>query len=225
MKAFILITLVVTSGTVAQRSITVFNKCPFTIWYVPGRLIFASLTFIVGRRWEAPPFSDITFSVANNWGRRNCNFSGNPGPNSCLDGGSIGGLILPYKGVPSATLATFDFEGGTDFTTGKKFNVQSPTALTVHQYGNKDWTAYKIAVDHSSHDPGVGSQDRAPDTSKNIVRKRERRGKEHEREVEKHEAERRDEHEKDQTSPIGLPRLAEFEFGWAGAAGVACGVA
>lgn len=27
------------------------------------------------------------------WGRRDCNFSVNPGPNSCIDGGCNGGLV------------------------------------------------------------------------------------------------------------------------------------
>jgi hypothetical protein len=60
------------------------------------------------------------------WGRRNCDFSSNPGPNSCLDGGLLdkssslqkltivsgcnGGLLCDARtgtGRPPATLAEF----------------------------------------------------------------------------------------------------------------------
>lgn len=43
-------------------------------------------------------------------GRRDCDFSTNPGPNSCLDGGCNGGLLCDAHtgtGVPPATVAEF----------------------------------------------------------------------------------------------------------------------
>ncbi|KAG8920651.1 hypothetical protein FRC01_000653 [Tulasnella sp. 417] len=70
----------------------------------------------VATGWEAPAWSVKTFSVPDNWkagriwGRRNCNFATNPGPNSCLDGGCNGGLLCDSRtgtGVPPATLAEF----------------------------------------------------------------------------------------------------------------------
>lgn len=66
--------------------------------------------------WEAAPDTSVTFSVPDNWqagriwGRRDCDFSTNPGPNSCLDGGCNGGLECDPNtgsGVPPATLAEF----------------------------------------------------------------------------------------------------------------------
>jgi hypothetical protein len=69
--------------------------------------------------WEAPALSSVSFTVPNDWeggriwvllppwfsiimgrfltveylkGRRDCDFSNNPGPNSCIDGGCNGGL-------------------------------------------------------------------------------------------------------------------------------------
>lgn len=76
--------------------------------------------------WEAPPYTSVTFSVPDNWqagriwGRRDCNFSTNPGPNSCLDGGCNGGLECDPStgtGVPPATLAEFSLNqsGGLDY--------------------------------------------------------------------------------------------------------------
>ncbi|KAJ7205530.1 thaumatin family-domain-containing protein [Mycena pura] len=64
--------------------------------------------------WEAQPNSYVTFATSDNCGRRNCDFSTNPGPSSCLDGGCIGGLVCNATtgtGVPPATLATIDFSG------------------------------------------------------------------------------------------------------------------
>jgi len=66
--------------------------------------------------WEAAAFTSVSFTVPDNWqagriwGRRNCDFSTNPGPNSCLDGGCNGGLVcdpVTGTGVPPATLAEF----------------------------------------------------------------------------------------------------------------------
>ena len=77
--------------------------------------------------WTAPAFSSVSFFVPNNWtagriwvsvshlstvgwlltasypkGRRNCDFSTNPGPTSCLDGGCNGGLVCdPHTGTVS----------------------------------------------------------------------------------------------------------------------------
>jgi len=78
----------------------------------------------VHTRWEAPEFTSVSFTVPNDWkagriwvysqtmfislvnihgifkARRNCDFSVNPGPNSCLDGGCNGGLLCdPHTGT------------------------------------------------------------------------------------------------------------------------------
>ncbi|KAJ7593391.1 thaumatin-like protein [Mycena floridula] len=109
-----LISLVFVS-VVSARTFTVYNACPFTIW--PA--IFTDLN--VGTAvpdhatgWEAAPYTAVSFNVPNNWkagriwARRNCDFSTNPGPNSCLDGGCNGGLLCDSHtgtGVPPATVA------------------------------------------------------------------------------------------------------------------------
>ncbi|PFH53478.1 hypothetical protein AMATHDRAFT_45363 [Amanita thiersii Skay4041] len=68
--------------------------------------------------WEARAFTSVSFTVPDNWtagriwARRNCNFSTNPGPNSCLDGGCNGGLVCTGTGVPPATLAEFTLAAG-----------------------------------------------------------------------------------------------------------------
>ncbi|KDQ56819.1 hypothetical protein JAAARDRAFT_179503 [Jaapia argillacea MUCL 33604] len=107
--------------SVVARSFTVYNACPFTIW--PA--VFTDLTIgtavpDVPTGWEAPPFTAVTFTAPNNWtagriwGRRDCNFTTNPGPNSCLDGGCNGGLLCdPHTGtgVPPATVAEWTLQG------------------------------------------------------------------------------------------------------------------
>ncbi|KAF7291167.1 Thaumatin-like protein [Mycena indigotica] len=105
----------------AARTFTVKNSCSYTVW--PA--IFTDLN--VGSAipnqptgWEAPPGSSVSFSVPDNWqsgriwGRTKCNFSANPGPNSCATGGCNGGLLCdPHTGtgVPPATVAEFTLSG------------------------------------------------------------------------------------------------------------------
>ncbi|KAG9073481.1 hypothetical protein FS749_015121, partial [Ceratobasidium sp. UAMH 11750] len=57
-------------------------------------------------------------------GRRNCNFSNNPSPNSCADGGCNGGLLCdPHTGtgVPPASVAEWTLSGadGLDWYDGE----------------------------------------------------------------------------------------------------------
>ncbi|KAB5587409.1 putative effector protein/PR5 protein [Ceratobasidium theobromae] len=79
--------------------------------------------------WEAPAGSVRTFTIPEHWragriwGRRNCDFSNNPGPNSCTDGGCNGGLQCDPRsgtGVPPATVAewTLGDENGLDWYDG-----------------------------------------------------------------------------------------------------------
>ncbi|KAK7045048.1 thaumatin [Favolaschia claudopus] len=103
------------ASTAAARSITVYNACPFTIW--PALFTSAGGRPSQPTGWQANSFTKVTFDVASDWdgrvwGRRNCDFSSNPGPNSCLDGGCNGGLLCDVNtgtGVPPATLAEFNF--------------------------------------------------------------------------------------------------------------------
>ncbi|KAI0654103.1 Osmotin thaumatin-like protein [Cubamyces menziesii] len=105
----------------SARTMTVYNNCPFTIWpaifTTPGRLRPSQVT-----GWTQTSFESVSFSVPDSWGgriwgRRDCDFDvPNPGPNSCLDGGCVGGLECDPKtgtGVPPATLAEFNL-GATD---------------------------------------------------------------------------------------------------------------
>ncbi|KAF8186377.1 thaumatin-like protein [Pholiota molesta] len=119
------ISVIVSSASV--RTFTVFNACPFTIWpaiYTDLNVAPNVPNFPTG--WEAVSLSNVSFSVPNNWkagriwGRRNCDFSSNPGPNSCLDGGCNGGLLCDPRtgtGVPPATVAewTLQADGNRDF--------------------------------------------------------------------------------------------------------------
>ncbi|KAF8519210.1 thaumatin-like protein [Gautieria morchelliformis] len=109
------------------RTFTVANNCPFTIWpAVFTDLNVGSAVPDVATGWEAAAFSSVSFNVPNNWqagriwARRDCDFSVNPGPNSCLDGGCNGGLLCdPHTGtgVPPASVAewTLGINGNPDF--------------------------------------------------------------------------------------------------------------
>ncbi|KAF4579576.1 hypothetical protein EYR40_000243 [Pleurotus pulmonarius] len=121
MKVSIFSALALASAASA-RTFTVYNGCPFTIWpamftdlnVAPNRPNFAT-------GWEAPAFTAVSFTVPNDWkagriwGRRNCNFANNPGPNSCLDGGCNGGLQCDLRtgtGVPPASVAEWTLQAG-----------------------------------------------------------------------------------------------------------------
>ncbi|KAJ7164264.1 Osmotin thaumatin-like protein [Mycena filopes] len=112
----------VLASTAAARTLTVVNSCSYTVWSVLFTSSGGHPTQPTG--WEAAANSQVQFDVPSDWdgrvwGRRNCDFSTNPGPNSCLDGGCNGGLLCDVNtgtGVPPATLAEFNFNGGgTDF--------------------------------------------------------------------------------------------------------------
>ncbi|KAF8886499.1 thaumatin-like protein [Infundibulicybe gibba] len=109
------------ASSAAARTFTVYNACPYTIWpamftdlnVAPNKPNFAT-------GWEAKASTKVTFHVPDNWkagriwGRRNCNFATNPGPNSCLTGGCNGGLLCDQHtgtGVPPATVAEWTLQG------------------------------------------------------------------------------------------------------------------
>ncbi|KIJ63593.1 hypothetical protein HYDPIDRAFT_92160 [Hydnomerulius pinastri MD-312] len=103
--------------TALGRTMTVYNGCPFTIWpamFTDLNAGSAVPSYSTG--WEAAAYTAVSFTVPDNWtagriwGRRDCDFSSNPGPNSCIDGGCNGGLECdPHTGtgVPPASLAEF----------------------------------------------------------------------------------------------------------------------
>ncbi|KAJ7056771.1 thaumatin-like protein [Mycena amicta] len=116
---------VVAAALVSARNFTVVNNCTYTIWPAlftdlhAGNAVPSQAT-----GWVAPPSSSVSFEVPDNWaagriwGRTECDFSVNPGPNSCVTGGCNGGLLCDPNsgtGVPPATLAEFtlDGDGGT----------------------------------------------------------------------------------------------------------------
>jgi hypothetical protein len=96
------------------RTFTVVNSCPFTIWPAIFTDSAGTPTPNQPTGWVAAPDSSVTFTVPDNWqggriwGRRDCDFTTNPGPTSCLDGGCNGGLICTDANfIPPVTLAEF----------------------------------------------------------------------------------------------------------------------
>ncbi|KAF7426206.1 hypothetical protein PC9H_008573 [Pleurotus ostreatus] len=114
--------LLLASALGAQaRTFTVTNNCPFTIW--PALFTDLNVGASVPDQatgWEAPAGSTVSFNVPNDWragriwGRRNCDFSTNPGPTSCLSGGCNGGLLCDARtgtGVPPVSVAEWTLQG------------------------------------------------------------------------------------------------------------------
>ncbi|KAI9461241.1 Osmotin thaumatin-like protein [Lactarius psammicola] len=88
-----------TNQIFADLSVGTVTPSQETGWVAPASL---SISFSVpddwkaGRIWVSTPASvavDWLLTTSNPKGRRNCDFSTNPGPNSCLDGGCNGGLF------------------------------------------------------------------------------------------------------------------------------------
>lgn len=121
MKSLTALTPLIFIASTAARTFTVYNGCPFTIWpamFTDLNVGSATPAYTTG--WQANAFTAVSFTVPDNWkagriwARRNCDFSSNPGPNSCLDGGCNGGLVCdPHTGtgVPPATVAEFTLQG------------------------------------------------------------------------------------------------------------------
>ncbi|KAI1789072.1 Osmotin thaumatin-like protein [Ganoderma leucocontextum] len=122
MKSFVAATATLALATsVTARTFTVVNKCSYTVW--PGLFTDLNVGTAVPDQptgWEQTSGQTVSFTVPDNWtagriwGRRNCDFTTNPGPNSCLDGGCNGGLECDKAtgtGVPPATVAEFTFAG------------------------------------------------------------------------------------------------------------------
>ncbi|KAI0029292.1 Osmotin thaumatin-like protein [Vararia minispora EC-137] len=101
----------------ADRTVTVVNRCSYTVW--PGLFTDLNAGSAVPSQatgWEQTSGATVTFTVPDNWTagriwpRTECDFSTNPGPNSCATGGCNGGLECATTGgtgVPPATVAEF----------------------------------------------------------------------------------------------------------------------
>jgi hypothetical protein len=101
----------------ADRTFTVKNNCAYTVW--PGLFTDLNAGSAVPSQatgWEMAAGATTTFPVPDNWTagriwpRTECDFSTNPGPNSCATGGCNGGLECSRSagtGVPPATVAEF----------------------------------------------------------------------------------------------------------------------
>jgi len=124
-SSFAALSLVI--GLSSARTLTVKNNCGFTVW--PA--VFTDLnvgTAVPSTQtgWEAAAGSSVSFAIPDNWkagriwGRTECDFSTNPGPNSCATGGCNGGLLCdPHTGtgVPPVSLAEFTLSAGSSGTT------------------------------------------------------------------------------------------------------------
>ncbi|KAF8257560.1 thaumatin [Lactarius quietus] len=102
--------------TTIARTISVANNCPYNIWSL---LTNSDKVPDHPAGWLAPPSSNVSFTVTDDWmgqiwGRRDCNFTTNPGANSCLDGGCPGGLLCTESGQSPVTTAEFILSKGTD---------------------------------------------------------------------------------------------------------------
>ncbi|KAI0672378.1 Osmotin thaumatin-like protein [Trametes maxima] len=118
MKGFVAsVALAFAVTKVSARTFTVYNNCPFTVW--PALFTDLNVGSAVpdhSTGWAQGAYQAVSFYVPNDWkagriwARRDCDFSVNPGPNSCLDGGCNGGLECDRRtgtGVPPATVAEF----------------------------------------------------------------------------------------------------------------------
>ncbi|KZT19042.1 thaumatin-like protein [Neolentinus lepideus HHB14362 ss-1] len=110
MKAFLTSATLSAVSLVSARTFTVYNHCPFTIWpamFTDLNAGSAVPDYPTG--WEAASYMSVSFSVPDNWtagriwARRDCDFSSNPGPNSCLDGGCNGGLECDLRLGPGGS--------------------------------------------------------------------------------------------------------------------------
>ncbi|KAF8262207.1 Osmotin thaumatin-like protein [Lactarius quietus] len=97
------------------RTFSIANNCTYnTIW--PQAILFTDSDTAPNHPsgWVAPPSSNVsfTFTVPDDWmgriwGRPDCDFTTNPGPDSCLDGGYPGGLLCTGSGQSPVTSGQF----------------------------------------------------------------------------------------------------------------------
>jgi len=111
MKVYLPLLLSVSSLTTTMaRTFSIANNCSYNIW--PVLFTFSNTAPNHPAGWLASPSSNVSFTVPDDWvgsiwGRRDCNFTSNPGTDSCLDGGCPGGLICTGLGQSPVTVAQF----------------------------------------------------------------------------------------------------------------------
>ncbi|KAF8263503.1 thaumatin [Lactarius quietus] len=92
------------------RTLSVYNNCSYTIWPALHTDSDTAPNYPTG--WAAPPSTSVEITLPDDWsghvwGRRDCDFTTNPGPDSCLDGGCPGGLLCTGPGQSPVTVAEF----------------------------------------------------------------------------------------------------------------------
>ncbi|KAF8258824.1 Osmotin thaumatin-like protein [Lactarius quietus] len=127
--------------TTMARTISVTNNCSYTTW--PA--LFTASDKAPGQPtgWLAAPSSEVSFTVPDDWsgfiwGRRDCNFTTNPGANSCLDGGCPGGLLCNglvgrFKVLTTSSWQAHIFQGQSPVTTAT-FNLSTDTSGVPDYY-------------------------------------------------------------------------------------------
>ncbi|KAI3614834.1 thaumatin-like protein [Moniliophthora roreri] len=118
------IAILAVASSAAARTFTVKNNCNYPVW--PA--IFTDTnspncgTAVPDQPtgWKADPGSSVNFNVPDNWkcgriwGRAECDFSANPGPQSCKTGGCAGGLECTGNYEKPASVAEWTFDGTND---------------------------------------------------------------------------------------------------------------
>ncbi|KAF8265799.1 Osmotin thaumatin-like protein [Lactarius quietus] len=139
--------------TTMGRTFTVTNNCPYTIWSLYTDSDTAP-NYPTG--WVASPSSSVSFGVLNDWsaariwGRRDCNFTSNPGPGSCLDGGCPGGLFCIGPGQSPVTVAEFTLS--TDDSVPDRYDISLINGFNIPMRINNN---ANCSVSECSVDLGV----------------------------------------------------------------------
>ncbi|KAM0756681.1 Osmotin thaumatin-like protein [Meredithblackwellia eburnea MCA 4105] len=147
----LLVLLAAPALVVADRTITVYNGCPFTVW--PALYTVAGSTS-QSTGWAAEQYTAVTFTTSEDWTgriwpRRDCDFSsGSTVPSACLTGGCNGGLQcdkIGGTGVPPSNIAELAFnQDGTDFY---DINAADGTTLPMSIYSTAGCAGPKCLVD------------------------------------------------------------------------------
>ncbi|KAF8271231.1 thaumatin family-domain-containing protein [Lactarius quietus] len=137
--------------TAMGRIITVTNKCPYTIW--PALYTDSVTPLNQPTGWIAIPSSSVSLNVPDNWsvgriwGRRDCNFTTNSGPDSCLDGGCPGGLLCTGQGQSPVTVAEFALSTDTSVPDYYDVSLVHGFNLPMRIDNNGDCSVSECSVD------------------------------------------------------------------------------
>ncbi|GAA5886462.1 hypothetical protein JCM6882_001644 [Rhodosporidiobolus microsporus] len=109
------------SSAAADRTFTVKNNCPWTLW--PAIFTSAGTAPSQPRGWEASAGHSVSFSVAENWNgriwaRTQCTFRGQGLPDDCVTGGCNGGIecaTVGGTGRPPASLIEVNLNADVDW--------------------------------------------------------------------------------------------------------------